>query len=759
MNRPVKRFFLIPLFLISFSASKGQNLRVIDSLLQRIVQTGTPEQKADAYVQIALEYSGSDSINSHLYLSKAVSISDSLGYAKGKADVTYVLSRNSMLRGDYTQSASDLTRLMDLVDSIYYPKGEANGLFGLGWLSYYRGNYEQSIAYHRQSLAIRRVLGDRVDISSSLRGMGITYKLLGDFDQALLYLNQSLEIERAFHNKSGIAECLNHIGVISGLRGDYPAALDAYFEALAIQEEIDDKSGLAYTQQNIGFVHYRQGDFQKTLEYYQRSLEIRRAIGETRGVAQVTQYIGGVYHEQNEYKKALTFYSTALEIKEQLGDKRGVADGYLSIGKLYADQEVYEEAIAYQKKSLELAREINSDWGKVNALIGLGSSHARLRQYAKARTHLTSGIQLAKASKLLESVREAAKLLAEVEKGLGHYQDAYEAQVLFQQASDSLSNEAVTKRITLLEAEYQFAQEKDSIQFANEREKLLLDQKISSQRNLQIAYVTAVIVLVIVLAILFGYYRLKINSNRRLSLLNEQINERNESLTRLNNEKNNLIKIVAHDLKNPLASIIGANDLMDERSMSVDDQKLKGIIQKTATRMSKMVSDILNVETIEKSAEEIRVKPFNLSSTVDSISNQLSGQAAMKEIEIQKRIEEDLMGLVDERYIVQVVENLLSNALKFSPPRKKVIVELTKIRDHLVLHIKDEGPGISSEDKKKLFQRFQRLTAKPTGNESSTGLGLSIVKQFVEKMEGQVWVESELGKGASFFVQLQAAKG
>ena len=711
----------------------------------------------DIHIQIGWEYSGIDSASAVSHLNKAIQLLEKDDYPQGLADAYYAFSRNAMLRGEYDESEGYLSDLRQLVDSIHYQKGKANLLFGLGWLSYYRGQYQQSLMNHKSSLRIRRDLKLQEDISSSLRGIGITYKLLGDFEQALYFLHQSLDIETRIQNRSGIAECLNHIGIILGLRGDYPSALDAHYQAQDYQLEINDQSGLAYTFQNIGFVHYRQGDFEKTIEYYERSLKIRLEIGETRGVAQITNYLGEVLHQQKDYEGALKYYLAALEQKQKIMDRRGEADGYLNIGRLFADQNRFEEAIDYQRKSLQLSKAINSDWGEVNALIGLGRSHSFLKQYQIAKDQLAAGIALAQDAQLKESIKEAAQLLAEVERQLGNYKAAYEAQVLFQKTSDELSNEALTKRITLLEAQHQFKKEKDSMQYANEKEKILLDQKIANQKNTQIAYATIISVLIIGLAILFSYYRLRTNSNKKLSVLNKRIKERNESLSRLNNEKNNLIRIVAHDLKNPLASIIGANQLMDESRMGDDDRELKKMVHNTSTRMSKMISDILDVELIEKNIEDVRVKPFNLSSTVSDISDELSTQAAKKDIEIQKRIDSNLMGLVDERYIMQVIENLLSNAIKFSPPNKKVIVELSKISNDLVLHIKDEGPGISEDDKKKLFQKFQRLSAKPTGNESSTGLGLSIVKQFVEKMEGRVWVESELGNGASFFVALQAA--
>jgi signal transduction histidine kinase len=108
-------------------------------------------------------------------------------------------------------------------------------------------------------------------------------------------------------------------------------------------------------------------------------------------------------------------------------------------------------------------------------------------------------------------------------------------------------------------------------------------------------------------------------------------------------------------------------------------------------------------------------------------------------------------------YTEQVFENLISNAIKFSPGRKKVFINLTLKDEHAIGEIKDEGPGMTEEDKKKLFGKYQKLSARPTGNEISTGLGLSIVKKFVDAMGGEIWCESEAGKGASFLVKLPLA--
>src|SRR5207247_7892893 len=108
----------------------------------------------------------------------------------------------------------------------------------------------------------------------------------------------------------------------------------------------------------------------------------------------------------------------------------------------------------------------------------------------------------------------------------------------------------------------------------------------------------------------------------------------------------------------------------------------------------------------------------------------------------------------DRNVTVQVLENLVSNAIKYSPPGKNIFARLRAVEDAARCEVQDEGPGLSAEDQKKLFGKFARLSAKPTGGEPATGLGLSIVKKMVEAMNGRVWCESEPGRGATFVVVL-----
>ncbi len=239
-----------------------------------------------------------------------------------------------------------------------------------------------------------------------------------------------------------------------------------------------------------------------------------------------------------------------------------------------------------------------------------------------------------------------------------------------------------------------------------------------------------------------------------------EIRNQNEELLDLNQEKNHLISIVAHDLRNPLTSSLTIANLLKTESSAFGEEHRENIsfLVNALERMSKLVNRILDIRVIESKKLDLKPEPTNVIHILREINAFYKDALQKKDIELHLDSDDDNYYIeVDRNYATQVFDNLVSNAIKFSPPHKRIHIRLTGQNGTVRTEVKDEGPGLTAEDKKKLFKRFQKLSAKPTGNEKSTGIGLSIVKKFVEAMDGKVWVESEPGKGSTFFVEFRKA--
>ena len=245
---------------------------------------------------------------------------------------------------------------------------------------------------------------------------------------------------------------------------------------------------------------------------------------------------------------------------------------------------------------------------------------------------------------------------------------------------------------------------------------------------------------------------------KQLADQNKQIISQKESLEELNDEKNHLMGIIAHDLRNPLSSTLSLAELMKSESENFDEDQMiciNGII-KALNRMCTMVDRILDVKSLEAKKDQVNLEKIELSELIKNTYHSYKPKIKDKNLTVHLNLT-SIHAKVDRQYLFQVLENLLSNAIKFSPQGKSIFLNLWVHDEKAHISIKDEGPGISSDDQKKLFHKYQQLSAKPTGGESSTGLGLSIVKKYTELMNGNVWCESEPGKGAKFVVTFKKA--
>ena len=246
---------------------------------------------------------------------------------------------------------------------------------------------------------------------------------------------------------------------------------------------------------------------------------------------------------------------------------------------------------------------------------------------------------------------------------------------------------------------------------------------------------------------------------KALQKLNEELRHTNEELREVSQMKSQLLRIAAHDLKNPLNGIREfAKILKGEVAASAPGQEMLDLIHTSSDQMLSMVGKLLDSEALESGELVLSIEPVSLSKIAEEVVRRNRPQAQRKDETLILHLDENDLCLVEGswEWLRDAVDNLISNAIKYSPLGKTIWVSVKRHEGVVRFAVRDEGPGLTGEDKKKLFGKFQRLSAVPTSNESSTGLGLSIVKQIVDMHHGRVWAESEPGKGSTFIIELDA---
>ncbi|MCV6637591.1 hybrid sensor histidine kinase/response regulator [Candidatus Albibeggiatoa sp. nov. NOAA] len=240
----------------------------------------------------------------------------------------------------------------------------------------------------------------------------------------------------------------------------------------------------------------------------------------------------------------------------------------------------------------------------------------------------------------------------------------------------------------------------------------------------------------------------------------EELKIKNQKLIDLDKEKNEFLGIVVHDLKNPLSAIEGLANLI-RMSLESRDINIKEVlnytklIETSSHQMFELITNLLDVNAIESGEFNTDVRLVNILPIVEKVINQYKIPAAEKNIELElQNVEYELIAYVDANMLQQVVDNLVSNAVKYSPSYKKVYIRIIQISSYIRCEIQDEGPGLSEEEQQKLFHKFARLSPQPTANENSTGLGLFIAKKLLDMMEGKIWCNSQEGAGSTFIIEV-----
>lgn len=242
--------------------------------------------------------------------------------------------------------------------------------------------------------------------------------------------------------------------------------------------------------------------------------------------------------------------------------------------------------------------------------------------------------------------------------------------------------------------------------------------------------------------------------NNELVAMQREIAKKNAELERLNKEKNHFLGMAAHELRNPLHTILSYSDYLFDTTDNPEQQEFLQIIRDVSHFSARLVDDLLDVSKIEAGDLQLEYEPIKLVQLIERNTVINRPLAARKQIELSYHLDETTpTALVDAPKLEQVLNNLIGNAIKFSQPGSTVTVSLANDDDTFLITVADKGSGIAPKQKSRMFQPFQP-GQKGTGGEQSIGLGLAIVKRIVEGHGGQIWFESELGQGTTFFVRI-----
>jgi signal transduction histidine kinase len=591
------------------------------------------------------------------------------------------------------------------------------------------------------------------------------------------YLSEGLKIADSLNIKGSKISISNRIGVVYRNQGDLVKAAYYYNQAINLAEANGYELEVAYANLNMANIFLLEKDYFKAITHASRGLNYFKKQNEIAGMGYGYSLMGESYLKLGNYRQAIEFLKESYAIRERSGDIERLATSAMLLGIAYYETKDWADSEKHLLQALRIQERFDNFQAQGLVLTNLGILEIKRGNLNKAEEYLTSAITYGSDGNINLWELDAFRNLAQVYHGKRDYLNAYKSMATTDSIRSVLNREEKRKEMERLIQSFELNNAERENQLLLKEQ--LLQRNLLAQQGQKIYILLLIAGTLIILGGLLISNRLKIRKKnalledtnnsleatqlelleqkKKLQKQSEEINRKNFELIELNQEKDSLMGVVAHDLKTPLANIDGLGYLIrDSGIINKEQNEYLELIQKVSKDGIKLINDLLVLNKLEGGTYEQKFEKIEVAQLCRSLLKTHQPLAADKNIKIELIEDYHNKGIIqtDESSLRRILENLISNAIKFSAPFTAVVLEVKEEPFFFEFSVKDQGPGIKEDERQFLFKKFHRLSNKPTGGESSTGLGLSIVKGLIMQLKGEISVETEVGQGSTFKVVL-----
>jgi signal transduction histidine kinase len=633
---------------------------------------------------------------------------------------------------------------------------------------------------------------------------GVVYRVLGTLILLWLFCSdlqaQRANVDSLYAALDSLPEDTNKVNAyLTEFRplmvSDGEAAMELTERAMALAIQLGYKNGEAEAIRMQGIYYMINGAHELALERYQKSYEIFVALGNQPFVMRCQNNFATVYLEMELYDTALNYlagldrlklnnrtdsmlhatmkhneaicldmtgkhqqaferFGLNLKTFEQCGAEYEQSFTLNSLGETATKLGKLDLAITYLRAGEALKRKLDDQRGVTRSLILLAGAYLKMGNRDSASTIGLRSLDVAKLTADAGLVGESQKVMAEIYAAGGQHDKAYTAMLQYVHLSDSLKTAGNLSKLMGLQTAYGLKNKNDEIKQLQQTN--ALDQaNLGRQRLLIFSMAGGILLVLIVLLLIYRSSVARARLNEAISAKNQELSTANEALQHSLVEREALVHMIIHDLKSPLnhtEALIQA--MRDVEGMPALSLKMMEKVEITNRRGIELISDLLALYQIDAQAK-MPLGKTDCTALAAAVVSSMEAYATQKGIQLALSFPKEMPAAhTNASMVTRILENLVSNALKFSNRGTSVKVQVEIKEGEIIVSVSDQGPGISPADHARLFEKFSKLNARPTGGEHSNGLGLAIVKKLVEQLHGRVGVASELGHGATFWVAI-----
>lgn len=592
-------------------------------------------------------------------------------------------------------------------------------------------------------------------LANYTRGESFAFLRLGDFhsdlgqnDRAINFYTKGLVLAQQIEDDDLALRIINNLAGENGYKGDYAKALSGYLSGIELAEKIGNKDIQSIMNENIANLYAAQKDYDQALVFFKKVKKINDEIGNEIYQAETMSNLASLYADMGRLDYAMFNINRSVAIFEKNNILDWLAFAYETKGKVYLKQKDYKWALYWYNQSEWLHEDLDDDRGKIDLFNGMAEAYLYKGKDSISERYALEAFDISTRIKFMEGKQKCALTLYMIQKNKGEYQKALAYHEIFQDLSDTLHRNENKRSLTLLKTKTNYEQQRLALVEENER-------ALAAQQRYVNAALLILLIFVVVTILVHRNQKIQKKLNTELKAKQEILEKREKELNESNETKNKLFSIIGHDLRGPIGALQELLKLFGEGE--VKKNEFLDFIPKLREDIDHIfftLNNLLSWGRTQMNGSVTQPVVVDLESLIKENVNLLSEVAKKKSIKIVNHIEENTMIWSDTNQIDIVIRNLISNALKFTPMNGMVTIDAVNMEDCWQISVKDTGVGMDKITLGKLFDKSSNVSTYGTNNEKGTGLGLSLCKEMVEKNKGQIWVESSISTGSSFYFTL-----
>lgn len=608
---------------------------------------------------------------------------------------------------------------------------------------------DSALYFARKARQCNVIEGLKFSIHNSI---GNAYNTLLNLDSAEYYYNKALLIAKDENNEKNIAAGFNNLGLVYYDMGKLQEAYQNYLEALKIFEKLGDKANQAITLNNIGLVNMDIGNDEKAIRYFEKAITINMEINDNFNLSMNYSNLGVLYKGLEKYELALEYYNKSLVISEKYGFTNDLARHYFNVGNVYLKTDNEKLAKENFLKSLKISEEQGMDIGVLYNNFQISQLEVNDGLFNDAEKRLNKVEALIEKSGMATLRTDLLERYAQLEEKRGNYRKSLDYYKKFKSYTDSMQEFARKDQIEEVQTKYET--EKKTLENEKLMDQALLNKKIiQNQRLLGLVIIISLLFLVLFSIVIYRSRQRLRRAFDTLKTLNQEVVSQKEKLEEANETKDKMFSVIAHDLRAPFSSLIGFLDILTSEFEEMEDKEKKEMLEMVSNQSIKtfgLLENLLQWSMMQRGMIKLHLSHYNLFNIVHVQLMDLASRAKSKQIELVNKVPVGLEIYIDETVCKTILRNLVNNAIKFTGRGGVIKIEAIDNPDYVTIKVIDNGIGMTKEVSSDLFKSNIPVSTRGTDNETGSGLGLRIVRDFMELLKAEIKVESRPGEGSVF---------